>query len=242
MLALGHFGLHIHLAHDSVRHTYPDAWHTLRLVAETLTATYLALIAGCYTSNKSVTRHTSLTRHIFALAAISALHRYLVSLGQYLDIHSTAIVHWSQYLDLGLSFTMTVVSGLTPLGPELHKDILHLYSKAVDTKLVEAGYDGQVKVPNVNQEVSASIFSRLIFHFVLPMILKTSRMDQVDVADLPAAHAYLCSQNIVRDAYDVNTGSGISGRFGPTVGLLWAVWRPEWKTVLTSEWHWLRSR
>ena len=234
IIALANLGLHIHLARDTILSAHLDAWRTVRLVAETLAATYLTLIAGCYVCVKTVTRHSSLTQHICTLAAISFVHRYLVSLGRYLDVYSVAIIHWTQYLALGLTFALMIVSSRIPLGPLLHQDLYNLYNKAVDAKLAETGYDGTVRVPNVNQETSASIWSFLLFTYVFPMISKTAVMEQVDITDLPAPQAWLRTQNVVLDLYDHNTGSGVSSRFGPTVGLLWAVWSPEWRALLQS--------
>ena len=236
MLSLFNFGVHIYFAQDCVWRTHLDAWDTVRLVAETLAATYLALISACYACTKTVTHHASLTQHICALGAVSFVQRYLVSLGQYLDVHSMAIIHWTEYLALGIAFALTIVSSRIPLGPLLHQDLSNLYSRAVDAKLAESGYDGSVRQPNVNQEVSASIWSFLLFTYVLPMISRTSAMEQVDITDLPAPQAWLRSQNVILDSYDLSTGSGVSGRLGPTVGLLWAVWSPEWR-VLLKGWY-----
>lgn len=231
-LAWTNVGIHVYmlvLRFSSVL----TAWSIIRLIAETLVGTYTAILAGFLCFNKSVIRHRSLTRHICAIAGTLVLHWYLMTFGRYLDVNNVSVIHWTEYTILALSLALVAASGSIPLGPELHQDMMKIYNKAVAARLIDLGYSAEgATEPNVNQEVSASIFSILSFSFVYPMINKTSAMDQVDITDLPVAHAYSRTQNILHDSVVANDQSGLQSSFGPTAALLYTVWAPEWKAVL----------
>jgi len=210
-----------------------EAWSVVRLTAETITGMYIAILSAFLLFNKNTIRHTLLTKHLCSVAGIAVLHWYLVTFGRYLDIHNMTAIHWTEYTILGLTIALVVTSGSMPLGPELHQDMMKVYNKAVTARLVDLGYEAEYAVePNVNQEISASIFSILSFSFVYPVINKTSSMNQVDITDLPVAHAYLRTQNILHQSVKANDNSGVQSSFGPTVALLYTVWSPEWRGVL----------
>jgi hypothetical protein len=237
VLALTNSGVHIYTI--VLRSVLPlNAWSIVRLAAETVAGTYIASLSITLVFNKSVVRHGRLTKHLCAMAGVAMLHWYLLTFGRYLDINNISAIHWTEYTTLGLTMAIVASSGLIPLGPELHQDMMKVHNKAVDARLVELGYDAEeAGESNVNQEISASIFSVLSFSFVYPMINKTSVMDQVDITDLPVAHAYFRSQNILHDSVTTNDNSGVKSSFGPTVALLYTVWSPEWKAVLQGMSH-----
>jgi len=68
------------------------------------------------------------------------------------------------------------------MGPRLHVDPTRLYNKAVTAKIKKTASSGG---PNINQEVSASLIGQLMFSFVLPVIFKTSTMQQIDFKIFP---------------------------------------------------------
>lgn len=207
-------------------------WAIVRITSETAAALYLFILSLWSICTSSVAHHSALTANICAIAGISFLHWYLVTLGQALAINYFSNPHWSEYTLFALAGFISISSALIPMGPKLHQDLSKLYSKAVTRKVEEAGYDAETAhTPNVNEEVSSTIFGRLMFTFVYPMISKTSIMDQVDIQDVPAAHAYFRTQNILKESVHVNDASGIKTSFGPTIALLYTVWSPEWKAV-----------
>lgn len=174
---------------------------------------------------------------------MSFLHWYLSTLGQYLAINYYITVHWTEFAIFATITAIFVQSGLISLGPPLYQDLKELYNKAVTAKLdketQEEDFSEADHKANLCEEVSASIFGRLAFTFVYPMISKSSALDQVDIQDLPAPQEYFRTQNILRDSVTANDNSGLRTSFGPTVSLLWTVWGPEWKNVLKGErgWH-----
>lgn len=226
-------GLHGYLIFLRTLSLHLGPWTVVRIVAETVSASYLFVLATLFAYTRSVSQHSALAANICLVAGISFLHWYLVTLGQSLAINYYVTPHWAEYTLFALSGLIVLASANIPMGPRLHQDLTKLYSKAVTAKLRESGYDPDlIPVPNVNEEVSSSIFGRLMFTFVYPMISKTSAMDQVDIHDVPAAHAYFRTQNILKESVHANDHSGVKGTFGPTAALLYTVWSPEWRSVM----------
>jgi len=128
-----------------------NAWSLVRLIVETVAGTYIAVLSTLSIVNKSVLFHGSITKHICAVGGASVLHWYLMTFGRYLDIHNLSVIHWTEYAILGLTSGIVALSGLIPLGPELHQDMMKVYSKAVTARLIELGYNAEDAVePNVN--------------------------------------------------------------------------------------------
>jgi hypothetical protein len=179
---------------------------------------------------------------ICAMSALSFAHWYLASIGQYLALDYIPVdPHWSAYTALVLALVQTGISLIIPVGPKLYQDMSKLYNKAVTAKLKEEAESSlepsadRIKA-NVNEEVSSSIISKLMFGFVYPMISKTSSMDQVDMSDLPAAHAYFRTQNILHDVVSTNDAGGLkTEKSGSTFRLLWTIWSPEWRSLLACK-------
>lgn len=218
-------------------------WTIVKLVAQFMSTAYLVIASSSYVLIQTVPAHSSLTQHICGISAMSFLHWYLSTLGQYLAINYYITVHWTAFAIFAMITAIFVQSGLISLGPPLYQDLKELYNKAVTAKLdketQEEDFSGADHKANLCEEVSASIFGRLAFTFVYPMISKSSALDQVDIQDLPAPQEYFRTQNILRDSVTANDNSGLRTSFGPTVSLLWTVWGPEWKNVLKGErgWH-----
>jgi hypothetical protein len=236
LLTTANLGLHSYLLFLRSHTPQLEPWAIVRITAEMVAAIYLFLISACYVTNRALNFHSTLTMNICFVAGTTFLHWYLVTLGQALAINYYVTPHWSEYTLFALSGCIALASANVPLGPKLHQDLTKLYSKAVTVKLRESGYDpDMIPTANVNEEVSSTIFGRLMFTFVYPMIAKTSVMDQVDMQDIPAAHAYFRTQNILKESVWVNDHSGVKGKFGPTVSLLYTVWAPEWRAVAKGQ-------
>lgn len=107
----------------------------------------------------------------------------------------------------------------------MYQDLTKLYTKGVSAKVM-ADYQSQ-QTPNVNEEVSSSILGQWVFSYVFPVINKASKMDQLDVDDLPAPHGYFQSQNILQESVVINNASGVQEKYGHTLSLLYTVWYPE---------------
>jgi len=230
-------GLQVHqLSHSSSQFEEP----TMRVATSLITALYLVILNMLFVLTKSVPYHRNLTINICSISGISSVSWYLSSTGQYLVIgYTKAPPHWSTHACLVFSLFQTVVTLATPLGPPLYQDMSKLYSNDVAAKLEQDAnlfpglHDGVHQTHNVNEEVSASIIGLLFFNFTQKVTGKTSSMEQVDVQDLPVAPALFRTQNILLDV--VNTDdkdSFLSDYGGSATRLLWAVWSPEWRSLL----------
>jgi hypothetical protein len=215
------------------------AWVVVQRTADIAATTYIFILSALYLFNRSTKLHKTLTETICAISALSFVHWYLASLGQYLALNYSPVEpHWSAYTALALSFVQTSLALVIPVGPKLYQDMSKLYNKAVTAKLKEevdpsAEHSNSRLKANVNEEVSSSIISKLMFGFAYPMISKTSSMEQVDMADLPVAHAYFRTQNILHDVVSTNDVGGMKTKNpGSTFGLLWTIWSPEWRSLL----------
>lgn len=217
-------------------HLSNTAWTVLKLVSEFLSTTHLVIASSTYVLTQSVPAHSSLTQHICGISAMSFLHWYLSTLGQYLAINYYITVHWTEFASFATITAVFIQSGLISLGPPLYQDLKELYNKAVTAKLEKETQDEDFSEAdfkaNLCEEVSASIFGRLSFAYVYPMIIKSSAANQIDIQDLPAPQEFFRTQNILRDSVKANDRSGLRSNFGPTISLLLTVWGPEWKNVL----------
>ena len=202
------------------------------LVGETLICVYTlaGAIYSCLTT--CITLHKSLTYHLCTLSSILFLHWYLATLGQYLSVQYLAYSHWSEYCALGLSLLQTVVSGTIPVGPGLWIDRSKLYNKALINNLQK---EDSKPGPNINSGVSVSIIGQLLFTYVFPMISKTSSMEQIDMQDLPAGTAEFRIQHNLHSAIKSHDGISHTSKLGPALSLLWTVWSPQWRQLLTCE-------
>ena len=202
------------------------------LVGETVTCVFTLVAAICCYLTTQITLHKSLIHHLCALSSILFLYWYLATFGQYLSIQYLAHPHWSEYCALGLSLFQTVVSGTIPVGPGLWIDRSKIYNKALTTAFREADSKSG---PNIDPGVSVSIISQLLFTFVFPMISKASSMEQIDIQDLPAGTAEFRIQHNLHSSIKTYDRMSVASRFGPTVDLLWTIWSPQWRQLLTCE-------
>jgi hypothetical protein len=120
----------------------------------------------------------------------------------------------------------------------VYEDPTKLYNKAVCTAITseEANDlsnhpepDRGAHEPNANviDDGSVSIISRLTAAWITRTITKTANVEQCDVQDLPIIRAEIRTQNLIREV----GGQGLrKSRWGPTVALLWTVWRPRCTT------------
>ena len=208
----------------------------LALITEAIGVTYLLLLSTCFVFARSVPHHKSLLYNAASLLGVYLAYCYFATVGQYLAIGFSRQITWEQYASLGIVVSTLITVICIPCGPPLYQDISRLYNKAVTRKIYETGMNDPSK-PNVNEETSASILGKLLFRFVYPTISKLSTMDQADLQDLPAAHAYFRTQNVLHESVAINDQSGLRGRMGSTVALLWTFWRPERKRLFQGE-HW----
>lgn len=124
-----------------------------------------------------------------------------------------------EYASLAVTLLQTAVAGTISTGPSCQVDLTRLYNKAVTAKIDETGKT----MHNVNEEISTSIFGKLVFSYVFPVISKTAAMEQVGMDDVPAAHAYFRTQNIIHESVHINDNGGLRSKFGPTTSVLWTV-------------------
>nr|KIR85754.1 ABC transporter ABCC.6 [Cryptococcus tetragattii IND107] len=121
------------------------------------------------------------------------------------------------------------MSGLIPVGPKLWVDMTMIYTKAVRAKVEDSAaitFGG-----NLIEETSCSIFEKLMFTFVYPMIIKTAKMHQVDIQDLPALQAEMRTQNMYHEFMGPKTAEENRWKRHPTLSLLWTVWWPQRRAV-----------
>ena len=239
LVALAYAGLEGYIISRYVHHSV-GAWEILRLISGGVASAYVVVLSLFHASTKTVALHARLTYHICVTALFAMIHWYLYSFGNSLspEYHRPPMVE--DFAALGVVTLLLFASATIPLGPLLHQDLSKVYNKAVAVKIKEAEATGDdlytnTFAPNVNEEVSASILSKLIFHYAYPMIAKTSAMDQADIQDVPAAHAYFRTQNVIHDSVHVNSKNGVRTNLGPTFALLYTVWAPEWAAVLKGE-------
>ncbi|OXH51675.1 ABC transporter ABCC.6 [Cryptococcus neoformans] len=204
----------------------------LTLLVADLTSIYLVALSTHYLFTRNLTRHASLTKHICTISSILLFHWYFQTLGQYLWLSTNVHIPWTGYASLGLAFLQTVMSGLIPVGPKLWVDMTAVYTKAVRAKIEDNAaitFGG-----NLIEEISCSIFGKLMFTFVYPMIVKTATMHQVDIHDLPAVQAEMRTQNMYHEFMSPKTTEDIIWKRHPTLSLLWTVWWPQRRAVVKA--------
>lgn len=205
----------------------------LTLMTVALTNIYLVALSTHYLFTRNLARHASLTKHICTISSILLFHWYFQTLGQYLWRSINVDIPWTSYASLGLAFLQTVMSGLIPVGPKLWVDITAVYTKAVRAKVEDSAvftFGG-----NLIEEISCSVFGKLMFTFVYPMIVKTAKMHQVDIQDLPAVQAEMRTQNMYHEFMGPKATEDIRWKRHPTLSLLWTVWRPQRRAVVKGE-------
>ncbi|OXB36983.1 ABC transporter ABCC.6 [Cryptococcus neoformans] len=204
----------------------------LTLLIADLTSIYLVALSTHYLFTRNLIRHASLTKHICTISSILLFHWYFQTLGQYLWLSTNVHIPWTGYASLGLAFLQTVMSGLIPVGPKLWVDMTAVYTKAVRAKIEDSAaitFGG-----NLIEEISCSIFGKLMFTFVYPMIVKTAAMHQVDIHDLPAVQAEMRTQNMCHEFMSPKTTEDIIWKRHPTLSLLWTVWWPQRRAVVKA--------
>lgn len=201
------------------------------------------ILAFVYALTKDVSTHSSLTYHNFTLASLGFLHIYLITLGQYLINNTQVTLEGPQYALFALSFMQIIAIGSVPCEPGTHFDLKKVYNRAVAKAIdkgeaamakATSGIEGEEPQDDVNMvpEYSATIISRLILVWVVPIISKMSRLDQADIQDLPGLHHFLRTQNTAREAMSYARYKISPERWGTTCAFLWEVWVPQWRAVL----------
>jgi ABC-type uncharacterized transport system fused permease/ATPase subunit len=207
---------------------------------------YQVTLSLVYAFTKDIARHTSFTYDLFTLSSALFLHIYFVTIGQYLANGTYVILTWIEYSLFGLSLLQIAMVGSIPCEPRRYFDLKRVYNKAVQTAIKEKE-DAQAQIeeydesplkhvePNANSEYAATILSRLIVGWVVPVISKMSKLEQADIQDLPGLHPFLRTQDTVKDAMGFE-GTKISAkRWGVTRAFLWEVWVPQWRAVLIGK-------
>ncbi len=188
------------------------------MVAEALIGAYVVALTIWYCSNRKVNHHKSLTNHLTNLCDSFPL---LVPCSNWpISLHNLSHQYSRvEYASLAVTLLQTAVAGTISTGPSCQVDLTRLYNKAVTAKIDETGKT----MHNVNEEISTSIFGKLVFSYVFPVISKTAAMEQVGMDDVPAAHAYFRTQNIIHESVHINDNGGLRSKFGPTTSVLWTV-------------------
>ena len=221
LLSIGGLGVQVYRDVTFIPHSAPQ--DLAKLVIDTVICTYLCGIGSFYIFTKRIPLHHSLTAHLCGLNTIHVITWYIFTLGKALSMLPSAPPHWTEYTCAILTLLQLIVGILIPLGPDLYQDPHKMFNAAVSAKLKEKDVSF---VPNVIKNVSSSIFGKLTFHFVFPMISKTARMQQVDVDDLPVLNAALRTQNILPDVTRVRVPEWVK-KWGPTWELNYIVWAPQ---------------
>ncbi|KGB78045.2 ABC transporter ABCC.6 [Cryptococcus deuterogattii R265] len=229
LVILSSFAIQIVETIESPPHRGESWLHFLRSIIVSLTNIHLVALSTHYLITRNLNRHASLTKHICTISSTLLFHWYFQTLGQYLWLSTNVHIPWTGYTSLGLAFLQTVVSGLIPVGPKLWVDMTTIYTKAVRAKVEDSAattFGG-----NLIEETSCSIFEKLMFTFVYPMIIKTAKIHQVDIQDLPALQAEMRTQNMYHEFMGPKTAEDIRWKRHPTLSLLWAVWWPQRRAV-----------
>lgn len=135
-----------------------------------------------------------------------------------------------EYASLAVTLLQTAVAGTISTGPSCQVDLTRLYNKAVTAKIDETGKT----MHNVNEEISTSIFGKLVFSYVFPVISKTAAMEQVGMDDVPAAHAYFRTQTLSMNQCTLMTMED-SGPNLVQPRQYFGQFAPEWIMVLKCE-------
>jgi hypothetical protein len=225
------------------------AWDLLNRIVESVAFAYLCLSTGCYVLSKTIERHSRLTTQLFLICSALTLHFYFATSGQYLAFTLSPHLTWADYSVLGFSLVTTIWVGLIPLKSGVYEDPTKLYNKAVCTAITseqandlshhpEPDRGAHESNPNVVDDGSVSIISRLTAAWITKTITKTANVEQCDVQDLPVVRAEIRTQNLIRQVGGVGLGKS---RWGPTVALLWAVWAPQIHYLLQGEIGWFSA-
>jgi len=235
-LSIANLGLQPLVLHSRLNTSVLTPWFLVRSIGETTTAIYVFLLSVALVRSNVVETHASVLKHICVISTVSFVHWYFGTYGQYLAIYTSKIIHWTEYTAFALAGTMILASGTVAMGPDLNQDMTQLYNRSVTKKLLDEGYDpDDTSYPNVAQEVSGSILGRLLFTYVYPLLFKARTMEQLDVVDLPAAHAWSRCQNIAHASVQANDRNGLLNDRGPMFALFWTVWYPQRWAVVQGE-------
>ncbi|WRT69478.1 uncharacterized protein IL334_006464 [Kwoniella shivajii] len=235
LVSLGTMGLQIYIMMTQ-RPYLSNALIQTAFTTESLTLFYLLCLARKYTFTRDLAVHRRLSYHICAISLINSILLYFRTLGSYLFESSGQFDPQTDYTLFALSFLQFVISGNIPVSPYLYVDLTNMYSKAVTNSLKEAPtIDGfQHQGGNVEEGQSASIFGQIMFSYVFPMIIKTSKKDQVDITDLPACEKDLRTQNIYHQVMMSDNNNRAKWKNHKTLSLLWTVWWPQRTTVVKT--------
>lgn len=236
LLSIVDLGVQALILHSRLTASNFTTWSVVRCVGEISTGVYLVILSIALVQSSLVETHASLLTHICTISTVYFVHWYFGTFGQYLAIYTPTYIHWTEYAAFAMAGILIVASGTVSMGPDLHQDMTQLYNQSVTKQLLDDGYDPtDTSQPNVAQEVSASILGRLLFTYVYPLLRKARTMEQLDVADLPAAHAWSRCQNIVHSSVQVNDRNGLLNDRGPLFALFFTVWWPQRWAVLQGE-------
>nr|XP_019043278.1 ABC transporter ABCC.6 [Kwoniella bestiolae CBS 10118]OCF22208.1 ABC transporter ABCC.6 [Kwoniella bestiolae CBS 10118] len=218
-----------------------DHLELTRFIVEGIVSIYLLCLTSAYLLTKNLSTHKSLTFHIFNISSFMIFHLYFQTIGRYLFPKEAVSIHWTRYALLGGYLLQITLCGNILTSPNLYVDLSSMYSRPVTNLLKD---DPSIELHqhqsgNVIEQETTTIFSQLLFGFVFPMIIKTSRQDQVDITDLPACGRDLRTQNIYHQTMSESTSSADTGnevrwQRHKTWSLLYTVWWPQRATVIRA--------
>ena len=209
------------------------ARHTL----DSLNVTYTLVLTLKYMSTYNQPQHSSLTWHLCSLTLVHLVTWYIFTFGQALSLSRVPANHWSEYASFILSFIQLIPTILIPLGPELYQDPCKMYNSSVTAKLMA---NPSTSTPNVIGDVSSTILGKAMFSFVFPVIIKTAKMEQVDIDELPLLASGLRTQNIIPEVTNIKIPTWVK-QLGSTWEIIYLVWAPQLKAVLECEQNLLHS-
>lgn len=209
---------------------------------------YQAILATAYAFTQDITRHATLTFHLFIIACALFLHVYITTLGQYLVDNSHGILTWTDLSLFGLTILQIASVGCIPCEPGRYTDLKPVYTRAIAAAIVKqddarthhgsvnpSNRGGGAERANMVAEHASSMLSQVIHGWIVPVIWSMSSTKQVDIHDLPGLRRSLRTQDTVRDVLAYSGVKISAERWGVTAAFLWEVWVPQWRTVIQGE-------
>lgn len=225
-------GVEVFIARDRIGAAWSPSSILISFVRISVSV-YAVVLAQSYSRTRTVSTHTRLTHHLFALAAFSVFKAHFFTLGQYLSFSYRADVTTAEYASLVLAIMQTAQAGSIPLRPGEFQDLRYMYSTGVTDALAKAPQDENQ--PNVTPERSACIFSILTHAWAFSAIHKAILTDQLDVQDLAVLPPDVRTHNIALQTMEPSSPALRDSRFGPTAAVLWTIWSSESAAVLQGE-------
>ncbi|KAL7420090.1 hypothetical protein Q5752_005055 [Cryptotrichosporon argae] len=210
---------------DAVRAHAPTVV-LLHEAAELVMSLTILLIMATNAVTASLSTHKSLTICAALLSGVSVSTRFLSTFGPLL-YYAPLSAPPRAFAQMAAVVLQTCILVNVRLAPGVHDDLVNLYSSAARKALLAspATETAAADESNTNALYHASILSRTLLAFTIPLVHKIAAHDQIDVTDLPAICRDLRAQVYIPHVVDPSKPV-IEGR-NPTTGLLKRLVRAE---------------